>query len=306
MATKKIVLFGSISLAGFMTGKYYERTFSSPKYCNRQEIIDFNDIPIFARVSAATAFSPAPHNQTTPTRVGQIMKYGFPSLDNVRSFEDFVLSYDRRNRVANWVFEHLTEDSVKHNDNVDRSKCEFKPDPSIHPFFRSDNADYKKSGYDRGHLAAAGNHRSSQKHVEDTFYLSNMAPQVGRGFNRDSWNRLEKRIRKLTRYYINVYCCTGPLYLPKLESDGKNYVKYEVIGANHVAVPTHFFKVMVGERKDGKLEMEAYVMPNQAIDDNVPLTNFLVPPETIERAAGLLLFDNVSRDKIHRINGKKN
>lgn len=60
------------------------------------------------------------------------------------------------------------------------------------------------------------------------------------------------------------------------ENDGKFYVKYEVIGANHVAVPTHFFKIVVGESSNGKLEMEAYVMPNKVIDENVPLTSFQV------------------------------
>lgn len=80
---------------------------------------------------------------------------------------------------------------------------------------RSDNSDYKYSGYDRGHLAAAGNHKTNQKHLEQTFYLSNMAPQVGVGFNRDSWNRLEKYVRKLAKTSNGVYCCTGPLYLPR-------------------------------------------------------------------------------------------
>lgn len=83
-------------------------------------------------------------------------------------------------------------------------------------------------------------------------------------------------------------------------------MKYEVIGANNVAVPTHFFKVLVCETHDGALEMEAYVMPNQLINNDVPLTSFQVPPESIERAAGLLFFDNVARSKIHKINGKKN
>lgn len=64
-------------------------------------------------------------------------------------------------------------------------------------------------------MAAAGNHKHNQRCIEQTFYLSNMAPQVGAGFNRDSWNRLEKYVRKLTKTYANVYCCTGPLYLPR-------------------------------------------------------------------------------------------
>lgn len=58
-----------------------------------------------------------------------------------------------------------------------------------------------------------------------------------------------------------------------MESDGKKYVKYEVIGTNHVAVPTHFYKIVVGEKADS-LEMEAFVMPNAPIDDNTPLHNF--------------------------------
>ncbi|KAJ8679886.1 hypothetical protein QAD02_015673 [Eretmocerus hayati] len=272
-------------------------------------------LPLFGTVSADSGIVPVDGTLAPPSmgakltvpesRVSQIMKYGFPGLDHVRSYDDFVLSYDRRNRVAHWVFEHLTKDRLKHNENIDRSKCEFTTDQSIHPFFRSENSDYKRSGYDRGHLAAAGNHKLDQKHVQQTFFLTNMAPQVGVGFNRDSWNRLEKYVRKLTDTYKDVYVCTGPLYLPKIEADGKKYVRYEVIGTNHVAVPTHFYKIVVGETKDSKLEMEAFVMPNAPIDNNTPLQNFQVPPESIERAAGLLFFDKLARNKLNKINGKK-
>jgi len=74
-----------------------------------------------------------------------------------------------------------------------------------------------------------------------------------------------------------VYVCTGPLYLPKKDpNDGKNYVKYQVIGDNQVAVPTHFFKVLVGELDNQQLEMEAYVLPNEPIPDNVALATFQV------------------------------
>lgn len=104
-------------------------------------------LPIFGTVSAATAFvpdvvqeptAPAPTGGkvTTTSRISQIMKFGFPGLDNVRSYSDYVLSYDRRNRVAHWVFEHLTPEGVKSNPTVDRAKCDFKPDESIHAFFR--------------------------------------------------------------------------------------------------------------------------------------------------------------------------
>ncbi|XP_070377652.1 endonuclease G, mitochondrial-like [Dermacentor albipictus] len=238
------------------------------------------------------------------SRQTQIMRFGFPGTDSIRFLDDYVLSYDRRNRTAHWVFEHLTKEKLSKNDKVDRSKCEFHEDLEIHPYFRSLNSDYHKSGFDRGHLAAAGNHRQCQSDVDQTFLLSNMAPQVGKGFNRDSWNRLEKHVRGLTKRYKNVYVCTGPLYLPRTENDGKKYVKYQVIGANHVAVPTHFFKVVVAETENAEFDLEAYVMPNSVIPDDTQLRSFLVPVDTIERAAGLLLFDKIDRNKFRRINRK--
>lgn len=54
------------------------------------------------------------------------------------------------------------------------------------------------------------------------------------------------------------------------------YVKYQVIGQNHVAVPTHFFKIVVTENNEGNLEMEAYVLPNKAIENGTPLHIFQV------------------------------
>lgn len=165
------------------------------------------------------------------------MRFGFPGLDNIRSLDDYVLSYDKRNKTAHWVFEHLNAESVQGNSTVDRSKCEFVEDSQVHPYFRSSNSDYKGSGYDRGHLAAAGNHKKHQTHCQQTFLLSNMAPQVGKGFNRDSWNRLEKHVRSLTKHNRNVYVCTGPLYLPRYDKStthsNMHYYTFDyVTGAN--------------------------------------------------------------------------
>ncbi|VDN31946.1 unnamed protein product [Gongylonema pulchrum] len=215
-----------------------------------------------------------------PSRASEIMRYGYPGFDNLRTFEDYVLSYDRRNRTAHWVVEHLSPDRLVYHPSVDRSKCDFREDSSIHPFFKSTNADYK------------------------TFLLSNMSPQVGRGFNRDKWNELEKHVRRLARKHKNVYVCTGPLYLPKMESDGALYVKYKVIGKNNIAVPTHFFKVVLIEVDDGKFDLESYILPNAVIPDNTPLSTFLVPVNSIERSAGFLIFDKLPKGALRRINGQ--
>uniref|UniRef100_G1S790 Endonuclease n=1 Tax=Nomascus leucogenys TaxID=61853 RepID=G1S790_NOMLE len=174
----------------------------------------------------------------------------------------------------------------------DRRECDFREDDSVHAYHRATNADYRGSGFDRGHLAAAANHRWSQKAMDDTFYLSNVAPQVPH-LNQNAWNNLEKYSRSLTRSYQNVYVCTGPLFLPRTEADGKSYVKYQVIGKNHVAVPTHFFKVLILEAAGGQTELRSYVMPNAPVDEAIPLERFLVPIESVERASGLLFVPNI-------------
>ncbi|XP_047237417.1 endonuclease G, mitochondrial isoform X1 [Girardinichthys multiradiatus] len=229
----------------------------------------------------------------SPGNSGAVMKYGFPSLANIRSRESYITSYDPRTRTASWVIERLNPASL--TGASDRRLCEFKEDDSVHVFHRATNADYRGSGFDRGHLAAAANHKWSQKAMEDTFYLSNVAPQ-NPNLNQNTWNNLEKLCRSLTKHYLNVYVCTGPLYLPRQEDDGKLYVRYQVIGCNHVAVPTHFFKVLILEQADGKgVELRSYVLPNEPIDEKVPLERFLVPIETIERASGLLFVPNIMK-----------
>lgn len=111
------------------------------------------------------------------------------------------------------------------------------------------------SGYDRGHLAPAANHRASSAAMRDTFSLSNISPQVGPGFNRDYWARFEKFVRDLSKTCKMVYIVSGPLYLPRrrrandevasANSRAKYVMNYELLGEapDLVAVPTHFYKV---------------------------------------------------------------
>lgn len=161
--------------------------------------------------------------------------------------------------------------------------------------FRGKLKDYFRSGYDRGHQVPAADAKFSQEAMNDTFFLSNMCPQVGDGFNRDYWAHFEDFCRRLTTKYASVRIITGPLYLPKLHPDGKYRVSYEVIGSPpNIAVPTHFYKVIVGEgavdaagNSVGPVAVGAFVMPNAVIDNKTPLTEFVAPLEIVERASGV-------------------
>ncbi len=124
--------------------------------------------------------------------------------------------------------------------------------------------------------------------MDDTFYMTNMCPQCPQ-FNRGYWAKLEKHVRDLTKDYANVYVVTGPLYLPSVEADGKRYIKYQVIGPNDVAVPTHFFKVITLEDWQGIQERRAYILPNQEIASKASLDQFKTTIQKVEKLAGFLL-----------------
>jgi endonuclease G len=156
--------------------------------------------------------------------------------------------------------------------------------------FRAKMNDYRGSGYDRGHQVPAADCKFSQQAMDDTFFLTNMCPQVGQGFNRDYWSHFEDFCRRLTHKYPSVRIVTGPLYLPKQHPDGKWRVSYEVIGdPPNIAVPTHFYKVILAEGKDANapVAVGAFILPNAVINNKTPLTEFQVPVDIVERASGL-------------------
>ena len=198
--------------------------------------------------------------------------------------EGYSLAYDARNRNPLWVYEHLTAENIK--DKTDVSHSDFKEDEKIPLHLRATRADYRGQGLDLGHMAFP--HFSDQEALNETYYLTNMCPQSPQ-FNRGYWDKLDKHVRDLTKDYQHVYVTTGPLYLPYNEKNGR-FIKYRVIGPNDVAVPSHFFKVLLLEDKSGKKEVVAYIFPNHEIPLYTPLERFQTSIEIVEKSAGLILF----------------
>ncbi|KAF9871699.1 DNA/RNA non-specific endonuclease [Colletotrichum karsti] len=220
-----------------------------------------------------------------------LFEYGFPGpVADLAPRAGLVSSYDRRTRNPHWVVEHITPASLAQKGG-DRKGSVFLEDPTVPEKFQAKLKDYFRSGYDRGHQVPAADCKWSQKAMDDTFYLTNMCPQVGDGFNRDYWAHFEDFCRRLTTRYPSVRIVTGPLYLPKRDPvDGKWYTKYEVIGnPPNVAVPTHFYKVIFAEdgKAGGNVAIGAFVLPNARIPNEKPLADFEMPLEAVERAAGL-------------------
>lgn len=217
---------------------------------------------------------------TSGDRVGHNPYHPKHSFSLERS--GYTLAYDGRTRGAAWVYQHLTTESLAGIAN--RDGVSFREDEEIPEFLRSTSKDYLGSGYDRGHLCPAGDCKRSREAMQSSFLLSNVSPQVA-SLNRGAWKELESQVRELAHPDKTVHVYTIPLFLPS-EIEGKKEVRYPVIGANDVAVPTHFAKVAI---IDGESPPLAYILPNERILESARLEQFKTTIEKVERAAGMVL-----------------
>ncbi len=204
----------------------------------------------------------------------RVQVLGFPKLDYGHS----LVCYDSARKIPQWTYEYL---DVKNRDRPPKKLAvSFKENKAVYSLHRSTIKDYKQSGLDRGHMMAAANWNQNEKDLSNTFLLSNVCPQNA-GLNRGVWAALEKKIRQKIAPEQPVEVVTGPLFLPHLEN-GNRFVKYQVIGENHVAVPTHFFKLIYFEQKP-----TAYIIPNHDLPLGTQLDQFLVPIDLLEKVSGL-------------------
>jgi endonuclease G len=197
----------------------------------------------------------------------------------------YTLSYNEEYEQAEWVAYELKKENLKNND--------FK-----RPYFIEDNKvstgsadwrNYKKSGYDKGHLVPAADMEFNQDSYNDTFLTSNISPQ-NHDFNAGIWNRLEQKVRFWAEKYNEVYVVTGGVLEPALQT----------IGIDRVAVPKEFYKIIL-YRSGSNYKMIAFLMPNKSSDK--ALFDYTVPVDLIEKKTGIDFFpalDDAIENKLER------
>ncbi|MCC6491129.1 MAG: DNA/RNA non-specific endonuclease [Candidatus Hydrogenedentes bacterium] len=177
--------------------------------------------------------------------------------------EGYALELSVGDKIPLWVCEHVKKNHI--SGDADR-KNNFKADPDLDPGVGAALADYKRSGFDRGHQAPAADFKYSQKRTDESFYLSNMCPQVGEGFNQDIWRVLEDRARITVEESGDAYVITGPIFYDPKEDNADTadgWISYKTIGPNKVAVPTHFYKIVVAKDESGQWRAIAFVLDNK-------------------------------------------
>ncbi len=198
----------------------------------------------------------------------------------------FALGYAEAHEQAAWVAYQLTPEEV--GVNLAR-EGNFREDPLVLTGSAALN-DYRRSGYDRGHLAPVGDMNFDSVAMEESFYMSNISPQK-RAFNGGVWSRLENQVRAWATEKGGLYVVTGPVL---------GQVKRS-IGENQVTVPEFFYKVLLDER-GSESRMIALVVPTTARDED--LRAFVEKVDNLEAYTGIDFFPALPDNLEERLEGQ--
>lgn len=183
--------------------------------------------------------------------------------------KNYAIHYRYDTKTAEYVVEHVTKESIS---GKSKRADDFRPDPEINKAHQSNLSDYAGNPYDRGHLAPAGNNTQSDDIMSESFFLSNMIPQVPNN-NRGIWKQLETYVRNWVLEDKDIYVVSGTIYA----------TGYTTIGTNKVGIPTHVWKVIV-DRQKGKAI--AFLFPNAALPVQ-DLPKYAISVDQLEKTTGI-------------------
>ncbi|OQY39359.1 MAG: hypothetical protein B6226_02050 [Candidatus Cloacimonetes bacterium 4572_65] len=251
------------------------------------ESFDLNSGDIFEAVAKQTA-KQTNNNDTNLNLDTYELAHYYPTVTpkngKLVEHKAYSVDYNESHEQADWVFYELTKKEVKSK--IIKRKDKFKRDPSS-SISSATPADYKKSGYDRGHLCPAAANRWSQVAMDESFYMSNMSPQKAE-LNRYIWKDLESQVRDWAVDFGKVYVATGPIL-----KDGFSHK----IGKNQVSVPKYYYKV-VADLSGPEIKGVGFIFVNG--QNNGELKHYSCTIDAVEERTGLDFFsklpDSVERE----------
>ena len=157
----------------------------------------------------------------------------------------YKVSYNEIHQQPNWI-EYDVSNRPK---NVDRGNRDFYLEPGV---ITSDNADYYKNPWDKGHLAPAATFSDSETNLNKTFSFINCAMQID-DLNRGEWAELEQNIRDWSATLGTIKIRIELVFEPGHE-----------VRDTGVHIPTGFWKKLTYPNG----EKECYYFPNQPTTKN--------------------------------------
>ncbi len=201
-----------------------------------------------------------------------------PADDYVMAKAQYALSYNNPKRVPNWVAWRVQASDIG---NANRTNT-FRADASLPAgFVSATNADYKGSGYSRGHMCPSADRTASASANSETFIFTNIVPQAAE-LNSGPWQQLETYERAQAVAGKDVYIVAGSVFPTTAKTIGKS-----------VAVPSRNYKIVVVLPRGATLAdvtsstpIVAVDMPNDRTALGKPWATYKVSMADVERVSG--------------------
>ncbi len=225
--------------------------------------------------------TPPPAPSTSPATEQDQSAYTKQRFDDPTLIQHpgYSIKWDSQRRVPAWSSYRITRKQLN-NKHVKRTN-EFMKDPLVAD---SPNPwDYKRTGYDRGHMAPAGSLAYSYDTMRASFYMTNMAPQKPE-LNREIWNSLEQKVRNWARYQEELWVVTGTYglmaYLPSGVGVPQAFFKavYRLPDESHEGYAIGFYLPAEGPYQ----KLQVYAMSIDQLEALVSIDLFSELPDEIE------------------------
>lgn len=153
----------------------------------------------------------------------------------------YTVFYSSRYGVPLWVAWEINPGRVRGVES--RAGYGFFPDPALPDSLQTNQNEYNRSGYDKGHMCPANDNTGSAELMQECHYALNLAPQR-KGLNRSggTWFNVEQECTKFVkREGKKLYVVCGPIIEHSTLS-----VRQRLNGRS-AYIPKRFFKVIMYE-----------------------------------------------------------
>lgn len=210
------------------------------------------------------------------------------------SYPGFTVYYNSHLHLPNCVVYTLTANETRGRSERQET---FEQDEKVQGCARSE--EYAGSGYDRGHMAPAGDFKWDDEAMASTFKMSNICPQ-NHELNKGMWNDLELKVREWARRDKKLVVYTGPVFDSK---SPETIVQKRSGRKGRVAVPSAFYKVIYAPTAH-PVRAIAFVMPNKPCDGD--LREYVVAIDEVERLTGIDFLSSLPVDQQKRLQASSN
>lgn len=191
-------------------------------------------------------------------------------------YEGFKIGFNPEAHQPNFASWTLTPD--KTDGPYSRKDAKFAQDPDVDGCATLN--DYRRSGFDRGHMVPAADMKWSAQAMADCHYLTNMCPQDNR-LNGGAWASLENLERRWANKFGRLIIVAGPVLSDRLS---------RTIGESKVLVPDRFFKVIIAPDFEPAMGI-GFIMPNGELEGGVQAATMSI--DQVEAITGMDFFHNL-------------